>query len=92
MRGIVLKTLGRHNGDVAATCEDLATEGYAMDETEVRKARENHWFPYAVFRLLSKHDGNPDLVGQELTDRGVDYDRSTLDDLVRSWRPPATTT
>ncbi|MCW2918899.1 MAG: hypothetical protein JWN52_6967 [Actinomycetia bacterium] len=91
MRGIVLKTLGRHNGDVTATCEDLATEGYAMDETEVRKARENHWFPYAVFRLLSKHDGDTDLVSQELTDRGVDYDRSTLDDLVRSWRPPATT-
>jgi hypothetical protein len=89
MRQIVLKTLGRHNGDVTATCDDLAAEGYAIDEPEVRKARENHWLPYAVFRLLSKHKGDSDLVGQELTERGVDYDRKNLDDLARSWRPPA---
>jgi hypothetical protein len=88
MRGIVLKTLGRHNGDVPATCDDLAAEGYALDEAEVRRARENHWLPYAIFRLLSKHSGDHDLVAQELTDRGVDFDRKTLDDLARSWRPP----
>jgi Protein of unknown function (DUF2637) len=89
MRQIVMKTLGRHNGDVTATCDDLATEGYAIDETEVRKARDNHWFPYAVFRLLSKHSGDCDLVERELTNRGVEFDRMTLDDLARSWRPPA---
>jgi hypothetical protein len=90
MRQIVLKTLGRHHGDVTATCDDLAAEGYAIDQAEVRKARENHWLPYAVFRLLSKHDGDRELVARELTDRGVEYDRRTLDELARSWRPPAT--
>ncbi|MCW2888433.1 MAG: hypothetical protein JWL58_5295 [Streptosporangiaceae bacterium] len=90
MRQIIMKTLGRHNGDVTATCDDLAAEGYAIDEAEVRKARENHWFPYAVFRLLSKHHGDRDAVGRELTERGVQYDGRTLDDLVHSWRPPAT--
>ncbi|WP_460370482.1 DUF2637 domain-containing protein [Actinocorallia lasiicapitis] len=86
MRGIVIEALGRHNGDVAATCAELATDGYAIDETEVGKIRENHWFPYFAYRLLAKHGPDGKKVSQELTDLGVEYDKVALRDLVRSWR------
>lgn len=86
MRGIVIDALGRHNGDVAATCAELAANGYAIDETEVGKIRENHWFPYFAYRLLAKHGPDGKLVAQELTTLGVEFDRVQLRDLVRSWR------
>ncbi|GAA3218251.1 DUF2637 domain-containing protein [Actinocorallia longicatena] len=86
MRGIVIDALGRHNGDVAATCAELATNGYAIDEHEVGKIRENHWFPYFAYRLLAKHGPDGKLVAQELTTLGVEFDKVALRDLVRSWR------
>ncbi|MEO5874387.1 MAG: DUF2637 domain-containing protein [Streptosporangiaceae bacterium] len=86
MRGIVIEVLGRHNGDIGATCAELAADGYAIDEHEVGKIRENHWFPYFTYRLLAKHGPDGKLVAQELTDMGIDFDRESLRDLVRSWR------
>lgn len=86
MRGIVIEVLGRHNGDITATCAELAADGYAIDEHEVGKIRENHWFPYFTYRLLAKHGPDGKLVAQELTDLGIDFDRESLRDLVRSWR------
>jgi len=86
MRGIVIEVLGRHNGDITATCAELASDGYAIDEHEVGKIRENHWFPYFTYRLLAKHGPDGKLVAQELTDLGIDFDRESLRDLVRSWR------
>jgi hypothetical protein len=86
MRGIVIEVLGRHNGDITATCAELASEGYAIDEHEVGKIRENHWFPYFTYRLLAKHGADGKLVAQELTDLGIAFDRESLRDLVRSWR------
>jgi Protein of unknown function (DUF2637) len=86
LRGILMESLGRHNGDVYQTLDELMAEGYALTTEEVRKARENHWFPYAVFRLLAKHDGDGALVGKELTEQAIEYDNSSLDDLVRNWR------
>jgi hypothetical protein len=86
MRGIVIEVLGRHNGDIPATCAELAADGYAIDEHEVGKIRENHWFPYFTYRLLAKHGADGKLVAQELTDLGIAFDRESLRDLVRSWR------
>ena len=65
---------------------ELASEGYAIDEHEVGKIRENHWFPYFTYRLLAKHGADGKLVAQELTDLGIAFDRESLRDLVRSWR------
>ncbi|MCD0451910.1 DUF2637 domain-containing protein [Actinocorallia sp. API 0066] len=86
MRTIVTEALNKHNGDVTRTCADLAAEGYAIDETEVSKIRENHWFPYFAYRLVAKHGPDGKLVAQELTDLGVEFDRVALRDLVRNWR------
>ncbi len=86
MRTIVTDALNRHNGNVAKACEDLATEGYAIDRSEVAKIRENHWFPYFAYRLVAKHGPDGKLVAQELTDLGVEFDKVALRDLVRNWR------
>ncbi|ROO89318.1 uncharacterized protein DUF2637 [Actinocorallia herbida] len=86
MRTIVTEALNKHNGDVTKTCADLAADGYAIDETEVLKIRENHWFPYFAYRLVAKHGPDGKLVAQELTDLGVEFDRVALRDLVRNWR------
>ena len=81
-----IDALNAHNGDVEQTCADLASNGFAIDETEVKKIRENHWFPYFAYRLLAKHGPDGKLVAQELTELGVEFDRFALRDLVRSWR------
>ncbi|MEO3784517.1 DUF2637 domain-containing protein [Actinocorallia sp. B10E7] len=86
MRTIVTDALNRHTGDIAKACEDLASEGYAIDRSEVAKIRENHWFPYFAYRLVAKHGPDGKLVAQELTDLGVEFDKVALRDLVRNWR------
>ncbi|WP_329520201.1 DUF2637 domain-containing protein [Spirillospora sp. NBC_01491] len=86
LRAIVIEILERHQGDVAATLADVTADGYRCDEAEIRRISDNHWFPYAVYRLLARHDGDGELVAQELASRGIVYDQAALDDLVTSWR------
>jgi hypothetical protein len=86
LRGVVIDMLERHNGDVAAALKEATGEGYLVDEAEVRRISDNHWFPYAVYRLLARYDGDGERVAAELSGRGVSYDQAALDELVRSWR------
>ncbi|TDD66747.1 DUF2637 domain-containing protein [Actinomadura rubrisoli] len=86
LRAIVIDILERRHGDVAATLAEVRAEGYTCDEADIQRISDNHWFPYAVYRLLAKHHGDGDLVAQELISRGILFDQSALDDLVRSWR------
>lgn len=86
LRGLVIDILERRHGDVAATLAEVRAEGYDCDEAEIQRISDNHWFPYAVYRLLAKHHGDGDLVAQELTSQGIVYDKATLDALVQSWR------
>jgi hypothetical protein len=86
LRAVVIDVLGRHHGDVAATMEELRSEGYVVEKDSVQKTRENHWFPYAVYRLLARHLGDGDLVRQDLAAQGIEFDPEALDALVRSWR------
>ncbi|KAB2349420.1 DUF2637 domain-containing protein [Actinomadura rudentiformis] len=86
LRGVVIEALERHHGDVAATLADLTSKGHLCDEAEVRRISANHWFPYAVYRLLARHDGDGETVAGLLAERGVDFDQAALDELVRSWR------
>jgi hypothetical protein len=86
LRSLVIDILERRHGDVAATLAEVRAEGYGCDEAEIQRISDNHWFPYAVYRLLAKHHGDGDLVAQELTSQGIAYDQTTLDALVQSWR------
>ncbi|QXJ20258.1 DUF2637 domain-containing protein [Actinomadura graeca] len=86
LRGLVIDILERRHGDVAATLAEVRAEGYTCDEAEIQRISDNHWFPYAVYRLLAKHHGDGDLVAQELISQGILFDQSALDELVRSWR------
>ncbi|MFI0448776.1 DUF2637 domain-containing protein [Actinomadura sp. 6N118] len=86
LRGMVIEALERHHGDVAATLADVTSKGHLCDEAEIRRISANHWFPYAVYRLLARHDGDGEMVAGLLAERGVDFDQAALDELVRSWR------
>ncbi|RKS73030.1 uncharacterized protein DUF2637 [Actinomadura pelletieri DSM 43383] len=86
LRSLVIEILERRHGDIAATLADVRAEGYTCDEADIRRISDNHWFPYAVYRLLAKHGGDGDLVAQELRSQGITYDQAALDELVRSWR------
>ncbi|MEU8346927.1 Protein of unknown function [Actinomadura meyerae] len=86
LRSLVIDILERRHGDVAATLAEVRAEGYVCDEAEIQRISDNHWFPYAVYRLLAKHHGDGELVAQELTAQGIVYDQATLDALVQSWR------
>ncbi|RSN66891.1 hypothetical protein [Actinomadura sp. WAC 06369] len=65
---------------------EIRAQGHVFDESEVVWVREKIWFPYAVYRLLAKHDGDGALVARELNEQGVEYDPAKLDELVRSWQ------
>ncbi|MWA01725.1 DUF2637 domain-containing protein [Actinomadura sp. LD22] len=86
LRTIVIDVLERRHGDIAATLAEVRAEGYTCDEAEIRRISDNHWFPYAVYRLLAKHHGDGELVARELGEQGIVYDQAALDELVRSWR------
>lgn len=86
LRSLVIDILERRHGDVAGTLAEVRAEGYTCDEAEIQRISDNHWFPYAVYRLLAKHHGDGELVAQELTSQGIVYDQATLDALVQSWR------
>jgi hypothetical protein len=86
LRSLVIDILERRHGDVAATLAEVRAEGYVCDEAEIQRISDNHWFPYAVYRLLAKHHGDGELVARELTAQGIVYDQATLDALVQSWR------
>ncbi|MFA1551424.1 DUF2637 domain-containing protein [Actinomadura chokoriensis] len=86
LRSLVIDILERRHGDVAATLAEVRAGGYTCDVTEIQRISDNHWFPYAVYRLLAKHHGDGELVAQELTSQGIVYDQVTLDALVQSWR------
>jgi hypothetical protein len=86
LRSIVIDILERRHGDVAGTLSEILAEGYSCDEAEIQRISDNHWFPYAVYRLLAKHHGDGELVAQELISQGILYDQATLDALVQSWR------
>ncbi|WP_158581540.1 DUF2637 domain-containing protein [Actinomadura spongiicola] len=86
LRALVIEILERRHGDVAATLADVRAEGYTCDEADIQRISDNHWFPYAVYRLLAKHHGDGDLVARELRSQGIPYDQAALDELVRSWR------
>ncbi|WP_207939362.1 hypothetical protein, partial [Actinomadura darangshiensis] len=86
LRSIVIDVLERRHGDVAGTLAEVTAEGYSCDEAEIQRISDNHWFPYAVYRLLAKHHGDGEMVAQELTSQGIVYDQATLDALVASWR------
>ncbi|MEU5990171.1 DUF2637 domain-containing protein [Spirillospora sp. NPDC047418] len=86
LRSLVIDILERRHGDVAGTLAEARAEGHVCDEAEIQRISDNHWFPYAVYRLLAKHHGDGDLVAQELTSQGIAYDQATLDALVQSWR------
>ncbi|MGI5200069.1 DUF2637 domain-containing protein [Spirillospora sp. CA-108201] len=86
LRSLVIDILERRHGDVAATLSEVRAEGYRCDESEIQRISDNHWFPYAVYRLLAKHHGDGELVAQELKAQGIVYDEATLDALVQSWR------
>ena len=86
LRSLVIDILERRHGDVAATLAEVRAQGDRCDETEIQRISDNHWFPYAVYRLLAKHHGDGELVAQELNAQGIVYDQATLDALVQSWR------
>ncbi|SFO57893.1 DUF2637 domain-containing protein [Actinomadura madurae] len=86
LRALVIDVLERRHGDVAGTLAEVRAEGYSCDEAEIQRISDNHWFPYAVYRLLAKHHGDGELVAQELASQGIVYDQATLDALVQSWR------
>ncbi|MFA1541737.1 DUF2637 domain-containing protein [Actinomadura monticuli] len=86
LRSLVIDILERRHGDVAATYAEVRAQGYTCDEAEIQRISDNHWFPYAVYRLLAKHHGDGELVARELTSQGIVYDQVTLDALVQSWR------
>ncbi|WP_030172047.1 DUF2637 domain-containing protein [Spirillospora albida] len=86
LRSVVLEILERRHGDIAGTVAELTAEGYHVDEAEIRRISDNHWFPYAVYRLLAKHEGDGARVARDLDLQGISYDQATLDALVRSWR------
>ncbi|MGP4028854.1 DUF2637 domain-containing protein [Actinomadura sp. 3N407] len=86
LRALVIDILERRHGDVAGTLAEVRAEGYTCNEAEIQRISDNHWFPYAVYRLLAKHDGNGELVAGELRAQGIIYDATMLDELVRSWR------
>ncbi|MEO3825564.1 DUF2637 domain-containing protein [Actinomadura sp. B10D3] len=86
LRALVIDILERRHGDVAGTLAEVRAEGYICDEAEIQRISDNHWFPYAVYRLLAKHHGDGELVAQELASQGIVYDQATLDALVQSWR------
>ncbi|WP_131732573.1 DUF2637 domain-containing protein [Actinomadura formosensis] len=86
LRSLVIDILERRHGDVAGTLAEVRAQGYSCDEAEIQRISDNHWFPYAVYRLLAKHHGDGELVAQELTSQGIVYDQATLDALVQSWR------
>ncbi|MEU5884199.1 hypothetical protein [Spirillospora sp. NPDC047279] len=86
LRTAVIETLERHRGNVATTLAEVTAKGYVCDEDEVERVRANHWFPYAVFRLMARHQGDGDKVASVLEERGVPYDPAALEELVRSWR------
>ncbi|XRQ14189.1 DUF2637 domain-containing protein [Actinomadura welshii] len=86
LRSLVIDILERRHGDVAATLAEVRAAGHVCDEAEIQRISDNHWFPYAVYRLLAKHDGDGQLVAGELRAQGIVYDQAMLDELVRSWR------
>lgn len=86
LRNFVIDALERRHGDVLATLADVKAAGYTCDEAEIQRISDNHWFPYAVYRLLAKHGGDGRLVAEELRSQGIVYDQAVLDELVRSWR------
>ena len=86
LRSLVIDILERRHGDVAGTLAEVRAEGYTCDEAEIQRISDNHWFPYAVYRLLAKHHGDGELVARELASQGIVYDQATLDALVQSWR------
>ena len=86
LRGLVIEILERRNGDVAGTLAEVRAAGYTCDEAEIQRISDNHWFPYAVYRLLAKHHGDGERVAAELKARGIPFDQAVLDELVRSWR------
>ncbi|WP_165959068.1 DUF2637 domain-containing protein [Actinomadura sp. KC345] len=86
LRNFVIDVLERRHGDVPGTLAEVRAEGYTCDEAEIQRISDNHWFPYAVYRLLAKHHGNGELVAAELRAQGIVYDQAMLDELVRSWR------
>jgi hypothetical protein len=85
LRALVRDVLSRHNGDIPATVAELAADGYIVDIADVRKMRENHWFPYAVYRLLARNLGDLDAVKKALREQGIDYDPESLEALARNW-------
>ncbi|WP_176611281.1 DUF2637 domain-containing protein [Actinomadura sp. WMMB 499] len=85
LRALALEALERHHGDIAATHAEVRAAGHVCDETEIKRISDNHWFPYAVYRLLAKHDGDGEKVAADLGRQGIHYDRAMLDELVRSW-------
>ncbi|MFG2088435.1 DUF2637 domain-containing protein [Spirillospora sp. NPDC048824] len=86
LRALVIDVLERRHGDVAGTLAEVRAEGHTCDEAEIQRISDNHWFPYAVYRLLAKHHGDGELVAGELRAQGIIYDPTMLDELVRSWR------
>lgn len=86
LRALVIEILERRHGDVAGTLAEVTAEGYTSNEAEIQRISDNHWFPYAVYRLLAKHHGDGELVARELRAQGILYDQTALDELVRSWR------
>lgn len=86
-RKAILSSLSRNNGDVVATQADLIEHGRYCGQDEISRVREQHWFPYAVHRLMAKHSGDTDRVVEDLAGRGITYDRPTFDALVRAGRP-----
>ncbi|MFV2172241.1 DUF2637 domain-containing protein [Actinomadura sp. LOL_016] len=86
LRALAREILERTNGDTAATLAEIRAQGHIADETEVLWVRDKIWFPYAVYRLLAKHDGDGALVARELDEQGVEYDPAKLEELVRSWQ------
>ncbi|GEM_PF-2326444 len=86
LRNVAMDALEKHDGDLTAALQAVRAEGYHADEADIRRIRDNHWFPYAVYRLLAKYKGDGEMVRQELTSRGIEFDAATLEELVRSWR------
>src|SRR5690606_9198170 len=71
LRNFVIDALERRHGDVLATLADVKAAGYTCDEAEIQRISDNHWFPYAVYRLLDKHGGDGRLVAEELRSQGI---------------------
>jgi uncharacterized protein DUF2637 len=86
LRKAVGDALDRSNGFVVLAHDEVTAQGFQCDEEDVRRIRDDHWFPYKAYTLMARYRGDGERVAQQLQSDGITYDQATFDALVRSWK------